>query len=254
MSYAGQGGLRQELDVQPLYNIKAVAEATGLPPATLRAWERRYGTLTPGRTQSGYRLYSGRDIAILRWLKARIDEGLSISQAIALLEHHSQDERPRLLPEYRAESWQGLTTGREALLGTLLDFAEIQADRLLEEAFALYSLETVLEHIIAPTLTQIGDLWHKGKASAAAEHFASNYLRRKLDSIINAAPKPVHGRPIVLGCAPEDWHEMGLLVIHLLLRRRGLNSLYLGQNLPESQFVEEMERLRPLMVIIGATT
>ena len=34
---------RGELDNQPIYNIKAVVEATGLTAATLRAWERRYG-------------------------------------------------------------------------------------------------------------------------------------------------------------------------------------------------------------------
>ncbi len=109
------------------------------------------------------------------------------------------------------------------------------------------------EHIIAPAMTQVGDLWHHGQASTTAEHFASNYLRRKLDTIINAAPKPDGGRLIVLGCAPEDWHELGLQLIHLLLRRRGLNSLYLGQNVPVAQFVEEMARLRPFLVIIAAT-
>ena len=65
---------------------------------------------------------------------------------------------------------------------------------------------------------------------------------------------PKMRRPIVLACAPDDWHELGLLLIHLLLRRRGLNSLYLGQNLPVLQFVQEMARLQPTMVIIAATT
>jgi methanogenic corrinoid protein MtbC1 len=102
-------------------------------------------------------------------------------------------------------------------------------------------------------MAQIGDLWHEGQASTTAEHFASNYLRRKLDTIINAAPTPAGGGLIVLGCAPGDWHELGLQLIHLFVRRRGLNSLYLGQNVPVAQFVDEMARLRPVLVIIAAT-
>ena len=90
--------------------------------------------------------------------------------------------------------------------------------------------------------------------STAVEHFASNYLRRKIDAIINAAPRNTTGPLVVLGCAPDDWHELGLLLIYLLLRRRGVRTLYLGQNVPVLQFVEEMERLRPAIVIIAATT
>ena len=85
--YSGSVEPYQDLDNEPVYNMKAVVEATGISAATLRAWERRYGALSPGRTDSGYRLYSARDIAVLRWLKARVDEGMSISQAISLLTH-----------------------------------------------------------------------------------------------------------------------------------------------------------------------
>jgi MerR family transcriptional regulator, light-induced transcriptional regulator len=254
MSQSSQNDLRQESDNRPIYNIKAVTEATGLPAATLRAWERRYGALAPSRTQSGYRLYSVRDIAVLQWLKARVDEGVTISQAIALLDYRRQGEQLRPAVERRSEIWQGLSGSRDALLAAVLAFEELQADRVLEEAFVIYGVESVIEHIVAPALALVGNLWHEGKATIAAEHFASNYLRRKLDAIINAAPRPENRRPIVLACAPEDWHELGLLLIHLLLRRRGLNSLYLGQNLPVLQFVQEMVRLQPAMVIIAATT
>lgn len=251
MSFNDQRG---ETDTQPVYNIKAVVEATGLPAATLRAWERRYGALAPGRTDSGYRLYSAQDIKVLRWLKARVEEGLTISQAIVLHRHRRMSESSTTAGEPRVESRQGLTGARDALLAALIDFEEASADRLLEEAFAVYGLEAVTEHLIGPAMVQIGDRWHKGELTTAVEHFASNYLRRKIDAIINAAPRSATGPLIVLGCAPNDWHELGLLLIYLLLRRRGLRTLYLGQNVPLLQFVEEMERLRPAIVIIAATT
>jgi methanogenic corrinoid protein MtbC1 len=243
---------REELDNQPVFNIKAVVEATGLPAATLRAWERRYGALAPGRTDSGYRLYSANDIATLQWLKQRVGEGMSISQAIALLSRSHKSLQPPPTADRQPDLRQGLTGGREALLQALLQFDEGHADQVLGEAFAMYGLEPVAEHLIAPAMAQVGDLWHRGLASTAAEHFASNFLRRKLDAIIHAAPKAESSGLIVLGCAPNDWHELGLQLIHLFLRRRGFNSLYLGQNVPVDQFIEEMARLKPVMVIIAA--
>jgi len=75
----------------PLYNTKAVVQQTGIPAPTLRAWERRYTFLSPGRADNSYRLYSERDIAIIRWLKERVDAGMSISQAIALFRHLDEE-------------------------------------------------------------------------------------------------------------------------------------------------------------------
>src|SRR5260370_15056968 len=82
----------------PLFNTKAVVKQTGVPAPTLRAWERRYDILSPERANNDYRLYSERDIATIHWLKERVDEGMSISQAIALF-RHMKEEYQRLIEE-----------------------------------------------------------------------------------------------------------------------------------------------------------
>jgi MerR family transcriptional regulator, light-induced transcriptional regulator len=81
----------------PVFNTKAVVQQTGIAAPTLRAWERRYDLLSPERANNDYRLYSERDIALIRWLKQCINTGMSISQAIALF-HHLSQERQRLEP------------------------------------------------------------------------------------------------------------------------------------------------------------
>ena len=83
-------GLEHYADV-PLFNTKAVAQQTGIAAPTLRAWERRYVILSPERAHNDYRLYSERDIVIIRWLKEHIDAGMSISQAIALFRHLEEE-------------------------------------------------------------------------------------------------------------------------------------------------------------------
>src|SRR5947208_8760878 len=80
----------------PLFNTKAVVQQTGITAPTLRAWERRYMILSPERAQNDYRLYSERDIAIIRWLKECVDAGMAISQAIALFRHLEQERRQLL--------------------------------------------------------------------------------------------------------------------------------------------------------------
>ena len=82
-------------DKAPAHNMKAVIKETGLTPATLRAWERRYRLFKPQRTKGGHRLYSESDIILLKWLVEKQKEGLSISRAVDLW--RSQAGRPKEL-------------------------------------------------------------------------------------------------------------------------------------------------------------
>ena len=75
----------------PMFNTKSVVQQTGVPGPTLRAWERRYTLLAPERANNTYRLYSERDIVLIRWLKERVDAGMAISQAIALFQHKQEE-------------------------------------------------------------------------------------------------------------------------------------------------------------------
>ncbi|MFY0563924.1 MerR family transcriptional regulator [Archangium lansingense] len=67
------------------YRIHVAAELSGVRVELIRAWERRYGVLTPRRTPSGYRVYTDRDVALLRRLKQLTEEGVSISEAATML-------------------------------------------------------------------------------------------------------------------------------------------------------------------------
>lgn len=64
------------------YRIKTVAELVGVPRPTLVAWERRFGILEPARTEAGYRVYSEEDLRVLMRIRALLDSGLRISEAV----------------------------------------------------------------------------------------------------------------------------------------------------------------------------
>ncbi|MGB2850775.1 MAG: MerR family transcriptional regulator, partial [Solirubrobacterales bacterium] len=59
----------------PTIRIGELARRAGLPAATLRSWERRYGIVSPGRTEGGYRLYTERDQARLTRMLELMTQG-----------------------------------------------------------------------------------------------------------------------------------------------------------------------------------
>jgi DNA-binding transcriptional MerR regulator len=66
------------------YRIGAIARLTGIPTDTLRVWERRYGVVTPLRSETGVRLYRREDVARLALIRRLIDAGHAIGSVAHL--------------------------------------------------------------------------------------------------------------------------------------------------------------------------
>ena len=140
------------------------------------------------------------------------------------------------------------------LLDALLAFGETEAEAILSEAFALYPLEQVIEEIIAPALVEIGERWHRDEATVVQEHFATALLRRRLTAIFDAYDQPLSGPLAITGAAPSEWHDVGILIVSFALHRHGWRVIYLGQNVPAGQLVQEIGRLHPEIVCLSAAT
>jgi MerR family transcriptional regulator, light-induced transcriptional regulator len=244
----------ESYSIDPVFNVKAMVHQTGVAAATLRAWERRYGVPSPPRTDTGYRLYSARDVAIIRWLKAQIETGMTISQAVSLLQ--LQIGQPDMLTPVPSVDTR-IPTSYQRLHDNILEAAgnydEARIEQLMSEAFSLFSVEDVCINLIQPVLVTIGTRWHKGEVSIGTEHFVSNIMRRRLHALLTAAPNPVHDRKIITACAQDEYHELGILMVSVFLRRAGYYVIYLGQNTPAARLRETLETVRPSMVLISAT-
>ncbi len=262
----------QAYDETPIYTIKIVVQQTGITPTTLRAWERRYGMLQPERTDGGYRLYSEHDIALLRWLKGQVEAGVNIGRAVALLELKRQEAelppppaaaatasgRFKASPEPTVAGSSTDTRHADAiadeLLNGLLAFCETRASTILSEAFALYPVEMVTEQIIVPALHEAGRRWEQGTASLVQANFVTNFLRQRITAMLTAYSQPAAGPLAVTGTAPGEWHDIGILLVSLALRRQGWRVLYLGPNMPAAELIEELPALKPELVCLSATT
>jgi methanogenic corrinoid protein MtbC1 len=232
-----------------IYNTQAVARLTGVPAPTFRAWERRYGVPRPARLPGGQRLYAERDVALIRWLRDRVAEGMTVSRAVRLLQ-----TRRAAPPDQPAAGARSFALLRAELLDRLLAYDTPGAEMLLAEAFALYPVEEVCLQLLQPALVEIGDRWHQGTLSVATEHYASNLLRRKLFSLLQVYDGRKRGRPVLLACAPEELHEIGLLLVALFLARRGWPVVYLGASVPSADLQAASQRLQPRLVILSAAT
>ena len=243
------------ISTTPTYNLKVVLKETGIAADTLRAWERRYGLPMPERTPGGHRLYSQHDIEIIKWLMAKQSEGLSISHAVDLwneLTAAGQDPLPAPAPQTVSIPGTNLDAVRQAWLEACLDFNESAAEQVLNQAFALYPLETVCVEVVQHGLNAIGEMWYHAKATVQQEHFASALAQRRLDALIAAAAPPTRPQTILIGCTTNEQHTFTPLLFTLLLRRHGLRVVYLGANVPIQRFNETLQNVKPHLVILSA--
>jgi methanogenic corrinoid protein MtbC1 len=227
-------------------NVQAVELRTGVTAETLRTWERRYGWPRPQRLANGYRMYSEDDVALILAVKRELDSGVTAATAWQ-----------RVLSTWRQSGASNEARSpailRDLLEGALLAFRPEEARMLIGEAHALYPLERVLTEVISGVLVKIGEGWHRGAVTIAQEHFATNVVREVLTTIgqsFQARP----GAPTVMVGAPQgEMHDLGALMLSVLLRRSGYVVLFLGQNLPIDQLAEALAQARPQALILSAT-
>ena len=85
-----------------VYSMGAVVKMLGVPAATLRTWEDRYGVVRPQRSAGGHRLYSRDQIDQLRFVFDLVEGGASAGDAFRLLgEGEGDSARPGPVGEVR---------------------------------------------------------------------------------------------------------------------------------------------------------
>ena len=229
------------------FTIKIVAERTGVSVHTLRAWERRYGVPQPQRGAGNhYRLYDENDIADVLWMKRQIEAGVAPAQAGWLFQQH---RHPRAVGI--AQAHEPIAVTQAALMTALVNSDSSTAQKILDDAFALFAPDRVALEIIQPTLTEIGERWARNELSVGQEHYASNLIRKKLFAVLQSQSAPA--AQIVAACAPAEDHEIGLLVFALLAQRQNWRVAYLGQRTPLADLANAA-RANPAWIVVSVTT
>ena len=186
---------------EKLLRIGELSRRVGVPVESLRAWERRYGLLTPSRTQGGFRLYGEDDVARVLAMRANLDRGLFAAEAARLALSEDVTE-PSRSPAPVADASE--------LAAALDRFDEAGAQQALDRLLATLTIDVVLRDVLLPYLHKLGERWESGETSIAQEHFASNVLRGRLTALARGWDRG-SGPRVLLACVEGERHDIALV-------------------------------------------
>ena len=264
------------------YRIRTVSTKTGVPAATLRAWERRYGIPNPLRTESAYRLYRETDIEQIKLLKRMVDEGLAPSEAARLLklkeERQAEDSESPSSPEEstqrdastersarvdelsaprellaHSEVTAPLEAAREQIFSAIRLFDPLGLEQAVRRSLLLGSARLVFDEIFAPVLRQVGEEWHQGRLSIAQEHLASEQIGNATRELLRLVQPDQRSRSIVLACIRGEFHVLPLYGSALHFVQYGYRVILLGSNAPPEALAHSINSLSPSAIGLSVT-
>lgn len=121
------------------YKIGAVERLTGIPASSIRIWERRHAVVTPQRSESGTRYYTGADVERLKLIRELTEAGDSISEVAGLSDAALAKRRQ----EFRARRPGATQAGNVILIGAFTQdlLEQVRADGTLKQVLHFKSAE-----------------------------------------------------------------------------------------------------------------
>jgi DNA-binding transcriptional MerR regulator len=222
-------------------SIGALSAATGIPVATIRTWERRYGFPVADRKPSGHRVYPLSTVPRLRLIGQALAQGHRAAEVVAASERELE-HLLAALPRSAAGSGRAGAApgdGAGAHAGDLLPAVRsFDADALRRAFSAEWARRGPLEFVeqrAAPLLRAVGDAWQRGELDVRHEHFASASLGDFLRTVRAPLEERAGGRVAVLATLPGERHGLGLQMCALVFALAGWQPLVLGVETPVDQ-------------------
>ena len=241
-------------DDQPgVLRIGELSRRVGVSDHVLRAWENRYGLLTPVRSSGGFRLYSDGDERRVRRMQFHLAQGLSAAEAARSAIAEARTGASAISVSLDGTDRLELDELARSLQRALDDFDEGAAQTVLDRLLSDFTLATTLRDVVVPYLRQLGERWERGEITIAQEHFASNVIRGRLAGLARGWGDG-HGPRAIVACPPDELHDLPLLIFGIVLNRTGWRVDYFGASTPIDELVQAAGRSRPDLVVVAATT
>jgi len=222
------------------FTIKDLENLSGIKAHTIRIWEQRYSFLKPSRTDTNIRYYSNEDLKTILNISILNKYGYKISH----INNMSVNDVQARVAELKLAGAQQERIVNE-LIKVMVDLDISGFEKIIDKQIAANGIEKVILRIIFPFFERIGILWQTGHINPAQEHLTTNIIRQKLIVGIDQA-KPVLRlkRSFLLFLPEREHHELGLLLVYYLLKKRGAEVFYIGANVPlkDAQFVNDTKK------------
>lgn len=215
--------------IQQEFNIKDLEMLSGIKAHTIRIWEKRYGVLSPDRTETNIRIYDTETLQKLLNIAFLNRSGYKISRIAKLNPQEIRTLVKAISTVNNAEEWT-----REAFKMATINFNETLFLKTYDRLAAEHSFSDIFKNAIIPFLAEIGVLWQTHTINPAQEHFISHLIRLKLlSNIEKQQAKVVHKNKVFILFLPEnEIHDLGLLFAQYELMKNGYKTIYLGHSLP----------------------
>jgi DNA-binding transcriptional MerR regulator len=230
------------------YRIRTVSEMSGVPTATLRAWERRYGIPAPARSASAYRLYDANDLAVINEMRDLVASGVAPREAAVALQgkvHRAGAIGVEARDPYAAAASRIVEATKR------FDPAAIEVE--IATALSLGPALLVFDRVLAPALHEVGELWHRGEVTIAQEHLVSHVVSMVTGQLLRLAQRSDGSRVATLACFADEQHLVPLLGVGLHFADWGFRTVLLGQRTPPAAIARTVETLKPSFVALSVT-
>lgn len=231
------------------FTIKDLENLSGIKAHTIRIWEQRYQFLRPCRTDTNIRYYSCEELKKLLNIALLNKYGFKISHIDKMCETELKE---KILSLTGSEVLQERIVNEliQLMVDLDMDEFELAIDRYIHAK----GIERTITQIIFPFLEKIGVLWLTNHINPAQEHLVTNIIRQKLIVGIEGVRSSLKIDKSILLFLPEgELHEIGLLFVQYLLKSRGVNTIYLGANIPLND-VEYVVKLKQPDYILSHLT
>ena len=240
------------------FTIRQMIELTGLSEFTIRGWEGRYQAFSPERSDTGRREYSKKDIERALLIRELLKRGKKISKIACL----SNQQLQNLFEGFESEQNLDETQVKTELVKTALEMMALQKWTPLSKFFKETKFKSINEQIHYFLLPLIQELSHRvssGLVSIAQEHILSSYIKEKIYSSISEIEKKRKHKAVslknrfILATPEGDYHDIGLLLAHLMIKSHGFTSLFLGPHSPAQDLSETALRFNASHLLIVST-
>lgn len=210
------------------YTIKDLEKISGIKAHTIRIWEQRYQFLQPQRTETNIRTYSSDELKTILNVSLLNKYGFKISH-IDKMSAEQMEEKILTLNQIDAQKERVVN----AIIKEMVSLNMLQFEKQLDIYIAQKGIDKAIIEIIFPFLERVGILWVTNHINPAQEHLATNIIRQKIILGIEKLPPVLHySKRIILFMPEGEYHELGLMYVHFLLKQKGVYVDYLGANVP----------------------
>lgn len=226
------------------YSIKDLEQLSGIKAHTIRIWEVRYGLLKPSRTDTNIRYYDDEQLKRLLNISFLLKNGLKISK-ISLMD--SNELYDTLVSFYNRQGNDQSTEDKiNNLVVSMIELNEDLFEKVFSSSVHHLGFENAITKVVYPFLDKVGMLWTMGNIQPSQEHFISNLIRQKIIVAIDKQSLPKNKNSKFLLFLPEgEMHEIGLLLANYMIREKGCQTIYLGQNVPIEDVIQVCDSYAP---------